>query len=83
MSDNEKAIIDNLTRAVADANYFRAQLDVLRNAIDLADVDYAENQYGDYIKTDQLRMIFGWPICEKARNIILEKEALAAGKDNA
>lgn len=83
MSDNEKAIIDNLTRAVADANYYRAQLDSLRSFIDDVDVRYADTGYGAFITTEQLRAIFCWPLCEKAQDIMLEREALAAGKENA
>lgn len=85
MDDNVKDLVNTLYQQTCRISELVSQLAVLRRLIDKEDTNFEKSDHefrvSALIYTDVIRMIFGWGLCDAAKNARIEREAEKAAKN--
>ena len=68
-------IMEELVRLAQENGQLLSLIDALHRIVDDAETTKAANIIGGDIKPELIRNIFGWKMCDRARNALIEREA--------
>ena len=68
-------IMEELVKLAQENGQLLAKIDALHRIVDDAETTKAANIIGGDIKPELIRNIFGWKMCDRAKNALIEREA--------
>ena len=77
MSEHD-AITKELIKLAEENGQLNAKIDALHRMIDKQDTEAEESYVVSTIPTSYVRVIFGWKLCDGAKNARIEREARIA-----
>ena len=78
--DDRTELTKKLVALAEENGRLMAQIDALHRIVDHSETVKSENIIGGDIDPKLIRSVFGWSMCDSAKNALIEREAWFAAK---